>query len=266
MPSMLESCLLQQRGPRKKALQQQSNEDVIDQQVCSSCADRQTDNLVETHTASSEAAARLIYDAAGRSRCRTLPPCPMRHVPGTHSDAPGTSRRAAQRRSPGPKSPILDEGRRFCSVPHAGVPLAAAFHGLCAHRHRGLLGRALAQRQGVRRQRRGCAVRRFGQLHVLCMCARPRTACACVCACVQHVHVHGLHAPPNPNVSHLPPSPPPPPSSTSHLGQIGYIGFDFSIYDHLHYFKEVIGDGACFRAERDAARGAKQNGRGPAGG
>ena len=47
---------------------------------------------------------------------------------------------------------------------------------------------------------------------------------------------------------------------------IGYIGFDFSIYDHLHYFKEVIGDGACFRAERDAARGAKQNGRGPAGG
>ena len=85
-----------------------------------------------------------------------------------------------------------------------------------------------------------------------------RVYCMCMCT--------ALHAPPNPNVRHPPPSPPPSPSSTSHLGQIGYIGFDFSIYDHLHYFKEVIGDGACFRAERDAARGAKQNGRGPAGG
>ena len=81
-------------------------------------------------------------------------------------DAPGTSRRAAPRPSPGPKSPT---GRRspILSVPHAGAPLAAAFHGLRAHRHRGLVGRALAQRQGVRRQRRGCVVRRFGQLHVL---------------------------------------------------------------------------------------------------
>ena len=50
---ILESCLLQQRSTRKKVLQQQSNDDVIDQQVCSGCADRQTDNLVETHTASS---------------------------------------------------------------------------------------------------------------------------------------------------------------------------------------------------------------------
>ena len=63
-------------------------------------------------------------------------------------DAPGTSRRAAPRPSPGPKSPT---GRRspILSVPHAGAPLAAAFHGLRAHRHRGLVGRALAQRQGV---------------------------------------------------------------------------------------------------------------------
>ena len=65
-----------------------------------------------------------------------------------------------------------------------------------------------------------------------------------------------LHAPPNPNVRHPPHPHPPSPSSTSHLGQISYIGFDFSIYDHLHYFKEVIGDGACFPGPNATLRGA----------
>ena len=60
-----------------------NNDDVIDQQVCSSCADRQVDRQFgrKTHTASSKAAARLIYDATGRSRCRTLLPCPLQRLP-----------------------------------------------------------------------------------------------------------------------------------------------------------------------------------------
>lgn len=36
---------------------------------------------------------------------------------------------------------------------------------------------------------------------------------------------------------------------------VGYIGLDFSIYDHLHYFKEVIGDGACFPGPNATLRG-----------
>ena len=75
--------------------------------------------------------------------------------------------------------------------------------------------------------------------------------CMCICMCT------ASHSLPKPNLSHSPPAPAPSPSpsSTPHLGQVGYIGLDFSIYDHLHYFKEVIGDGACFPGPNATLRG-----------
>ena len=103
----------------------------------------------------------------------------LRHALETHS------RRAAEPRSapsPGPKSPIMAQSRRFCGIPRTGAALAATLHGIRAHRHRGLVGRALAQRQGVRRQRGGCVVRRLGQLHAPCVCTAVHVYC---------MHVHG---------------------------------------------------------------------------
>ena len=79
-------------------------------------------------------------------------------------------------------------------------------------------------------------MRRLGQLHAPCVCT-------------------ASYPLPNPTLSHSPPSPPPSPSPTPHLGQIGYIGLDFSIYDHLHYFNEIIGDGACFPGPNATLRG-----------
>ena len=74
-------------------------------------------------------------------------------------------------------------------------------------------------------------MRRLGQLHAPCVCT-------------------ASYPLPNPTLTtHLSPSP------TPHLGQIGYIGLDFSIYDHLHYFNEIIGDGACFPGPNATLRG-----------
>jgi len=43
---------------------------------------------------------------------------------------------------------------------------------------------------------------------------------------------------------------------TSCADSVGYIGLDFSIYDHLHYFNEIIGDGGCFPGPSTTLRGA----------
>ena len=158
----------------------------------------------------------------------------LRHALETHSRRaaePRSAQAPAQSRRLWPK--VADS---VATIPRTGAALAATLHGIRAHRHRGLVGRAMAQRQGVRRQRGGCVVRRLGQLHAPCVCT-------------------ASYPLPNPTLSHSPPSPPPSPSPTPHLGQIGYIGLDFSIYDHLHYFNEIIGDGACFPGPNATLRG-----------
>ena len=98
-----------------------NNDDVIDQQVCSSCADRQADRQFgrKTHTASSKAAARLISDATGRSRCRTLLPCPPQRLPH------GTSRATVDSQTRGAR-----QGRSF----PASRRYTLTTVGLCAHR------------------------------------------------------------------------------------------------------------------------------------
>ena len=99
------------------------------------------------------------------------------------------------------------------------------------------------------------------------VCTASHTACACVCACVLHVHVHGLARSPSPQRQT-------PPTLTPTITLVHVSPWADWLHRlrlfHLRPPPLLQGGhrrwGVLPRAERDAARAAKQNGRGQAGG